>query len=777
MTIHNLKSFIVSTFTFRVNWNHFKSKLLLRYVLSYILIFLIPLTGVTMFVYDSAVSGLRTEIEQSNINQLNQVKMTIDSRIAELRELSGRIAYDRRLTPYMVRDDYYRVEAIQALANYKANSSIIEDIFLYYHNDPIIYSYRGLTNVNVAFDSFYRYENWSLEDVTLALNETNQMVIRPAENVTINSSRQETMLTIIVPIKPNAPYPYGSVVYMVKESNLTGVMDSILSDFTGSSYILNQDDEVLTASNHGVTLSQEHLGTLAALDAGIHNLSLNNDKYSVVSVKSGENGWNYMTIMPSYQFFSRVAHVQTLILLVFGIAVITGVLAAFVLARRQYHPIKDLMEFAKLRVSDTPEPKTRNEWEWIRQTLHDYSTRIDMQEPFVRNQCMLLLLKHGKPDDPEIERMIAGAGLESPQEQVIYFCVILSWEENDAAEEVVQKDRQQVHEILSHVEPSGLQANIYGVEFSADNQFALIVSLPDPGQDSLKLRMEQIIRAVQGLISENTRLDPSMGVGTPYRDLGQLNQSFIEAATALEHRMVGSSRITYFDQLAEQNHPVAKGVWLPRKSLLKLEQSLKQGNESVAVQMIAEMMETIRSEPLQIHLLRCICFDLLNALLRSASEVGMNEAFSSISDYTSFETLEEFEDKLLSLTTEICEKVERNHERAAPKLIDDIVHYVNQQFADYTLSLEHVALKFSVSTSYLSRSFKEKTGISFSQYIWKRRTEEVIRLLVTTSAPLKEIIEQVGYLDAPNFIRKFKKETGLTPGQYRKQHRSNRLDI
>ena len=42
MTIHNLKSFIVSTFTFQINWNHFKSKLLLKYVLSYILIFLIP---------------------------------------------------------------------------------------------------------------------------------------------------------------------------------------------------------------------------------------------------------------------------------------------------------------------------------------------------------------------------------------------------------------------------------------------------------------------------------------------------------------------------------------------------------------------------------------------------------------------------------------------------------------------------------------------------------------------------------------------------------------
>lgn len=771
MTIQKLKSFILSGF--RMNWNHFKSKLLLRYALSYILIFLIPLTGVTIFVYDSAVKDLRSEIEQSNINQLNQVKTTIDSRMEELQEIAGRIAYDRRLTPYMVRDSYHRVEAIQTLNNYKANSSIIEDIFLYFHDDPVIYSHRGLTNVDIAFDSFYRYENWRLNDIVLALNNTNQMLIRPAEKVTINNSLHETMLTVIAPIKPNDPYPYGSVIYLVKESNLTGVMDSILSDFTGSSFIFNQNSEVLTANNHGVTLSQEHLGTLAALDAGIHSLSLDHEMYSVVSVKSRDNGWTYMTIMPSYQFFSRVAHVQTLILLVFGIAVVTGVLAAFVLARRQYHPIKDLMEFAKLKVGDASEPKTRNEWEWIRQTIHDYSARIDMQEPFVRNQCMLLLLKHGKPDDPEIERMITGAGLEYPKEQGIYFSVILSWEDDEAGEAL--DDRQQLQEILGHVELPGLSAHIYGVEFSTDNQLALIISIPDPGESSLKFRIEQIIRAIQALISENTRLDPSIGVGTSYQDLAQLNQSFIEAATALEHRMVGSSRITYFDQLAEQNYPVAEGLWLPRKSLLKLEQSLKQGNESVAVQMITEMMDTIRSEPLQIQLMRCICFDLLNALLRTASEIGMNKVFNHISDYTSFETLEEFEDKLLSLTADICQTVERNHEQAAPALIDDIVDYVDQQFADYTLSLEHVALKFSVSTSYLSRSFKDKTGISFSQYIWKRRMEEVIRLLVTTSAPLKEIIEQVGYLDAPNFIRKFKKETGLTPGQYRKQHqhRSN----
>lgn len=63
--------------------------------------------------------------------------------------------------------------------------------------------------------------------------------------------------------------------------------------------------------------------------------------------------------------------------------------------------------------------------------------------------------------------------------------------------------------------------------------------------------------------------------------------------------------------------------------------------------------------------------------------------------------------------------------------------------------------------------------MNFTQYIWQKRMDEVIRLLLHTTDPLKDIITRVGYLDTPNFIRKFKKETGYTPGQYRKMHRPN----
>jgi AraC-like DNA-binding protein/Tfp pilus assembly protein PilN len=754
---------------FKLSWNHFKSKLLLKYAFSYILIFLIPLTGVTIFVYENAVKGLRVEIEQSNVNQLNQVKSTIDSRMKELQELASRIAYDRHLTPYMVRHPYYGLEAIQTLANYKASSNIAEDLLLYFHGDSNIYSYRGLADLHVTFDSFYQFERWTSEELRRDLNETRQPLVRPAENVTVNS-RMDPMLVMLVPIKPNDPFPYGTVLYLMKESNLTGVMDSILSDFSGSSYIFGPSGEVLTANNHGVSLPGDELKNLSALEPGTHNLELDGEPYSVVSVQSEENGWTYVTTMPSFQFFSRVAHVQTLILIVFCITVITGIAAALLLAKRQYHPIRDLMEFAKLRGSGNDAPKLRNEWEWIRQTLHDYSARIDLQEPFVRNQCMLLLLKHGKPDDPEIEQMILSAGFKHPQGKGLYFSAILSWDETMPGDKFWD-ERHLLQEILSNVSLPSPDAQIFGVEFSVKDQFALIISLPDDTAIPVQSRMEQVIEAILEVIRKHSQLSLSIGVGMAYRDLALLNQSFIEAAAALEHRMIRrSGQVSYFEQLVELVPSTAQSFWIPRKSMLKLEQSLKQGNESVAAQMIADTIDKIKDEPLQVHLLRCICFDLLNAFLRTASEFGMHEVFANMPELTSFETLEELENRLLSLASAICAQVEQNTETSEPSLMDDILAYVDKQFADYTLSLEHVALKFAISTSYLSRSFKDKTGSNFSQYIWQRRMDEVIRLLQSTSAPLKEIIEQVGYLDAPNFIRKFKKETGLTPGQYRKEH-------
>src|SRR5699024_35644 len=106
-----------------------RSHLLYKYILSYLVIFLIPFLFMSYIVYNSSVTELRKEIERSNMNKLQQAADIIDERMMELRDITARISIDSRLTPFMMKHQFYGNEAIAELNKYKANSSIINDIF------------------------------------------------------------------------------------------------------------------------------------------------------------------------------------------------------------------------------------------------------------------------------------------------------------------------------------------------------------------------------------------------------------------------------------------------------------------------------------------------------------------------------------------------------------------------------------------------------------------------------------------------------------------------
>lgn len=770
------------------------SRLLRSYMLSYLLIFLIPLILITVLVYQSAVKSLRTEIEQSNVNQLNQVRMTIDGRMKELSDIAARISYDNNLTSYMVKHPYYSREAINTLAQYRANSSIIDELFLYFHKDSMIYSSQGLSNLNVVFGRTYEFNNWTNAQITHDLNEINYPMTRLTEQLGTHS-RQRSMLLHIVPIKPADAYPYASVVYLIEESKLTGMMDSILNDFKGNSYIFDNTGQVLTVNNHDQPVQNQELNTLSDLGEGIHSMMLNGKPQSVVAVTSAQNGWTYVTTMPSDQFFSRIFHIQTLIILVFGLIALAGIPIAVLLARRQYHPLRDLVEFAKEKTNHSTIPSvssaTSNEWTWIKNTLHDYRYQMDMQEPYVRHQCLLLLMKHGKPEDPETIRVIDSLGLEADHSQ--YFVMIVA---SDMLSEARYTDTLQatdtdmaetqrleklldpylfLPDILAEIDLPHLNAHIYGIEYSSGNRLALAVCWNQIEELERSQQMKQIVEAVREIVFEHYYTLPTVGVGTSYMRLDELNQSFIEAATAMEYRLTDTQHsVTYFDQLnSEADRPSGEHYWITNESLLKLSQSLKQGNIMVASHMVQTVVADVRSQALPLSLMRCVLFDLLNTVLKAASEVGLIRSIRDMPKLASFERTEELEEQLHLLVARICTCAEHKEETKQLSMMDQVLAYVREQYCDYALSLEGVAQQFSISSSYLSRTFKEKTGHTFSQYVWQLRMDEVIRQMNDTNDPLKDIILRVGYLDTANFIRKFKKETGCTPGQYRKQSLQN----
>ncbi|AJS60328.1 helix-turn-helix domain-containing protein [Paenibacillus sp. IHBB 10380] len=749
--------------------NYFKSKLFLKYFWSYLFILIIPLVFITLFIYGNAVTNLRAEIERSHLNQLTQTKNIIDDRIKEMSDIASRISYDERLTPYRVHDPYLGREAIQALDQYKAPSSIIGEMLLYFHNDKRIYSSQGMSSLDVFTDK-YNFHNWTPKDLIYDLNSVKLPTMRPADLLNRNSF-QQSILAYLVPITPNSPSPHGTVMYFINEAELTSLIDSILGNYQGLSYIIDNNGQILTDNRQGESLMEAEANFLFGLSPGIHSQTLNGKQHSIVSVKSENNGWTYVTLMPSAQFFSSVLHVRSFIIMLFSIVVLVGAAIAIMLARIQYQPISTLAEFANSNAKPNrlanKSVQSGNELERIRTLLVDYSSRVDLQEPYARNHFLFMLLKYGSaqnqpPDLLEIFNL--------QFDRTHHFVMLIGWGELEDGQNNKQ-DRQEIIELLARMEFHELAAHAYGVELPQPKQLALIVSFNLDAAMQEFIHVQHIVQDIRGNILEMVDVIPTIGVGTCYSSPDQLNQSFIEACSAFELRTsTDHGTVTFFEKLS---YTPDHTYWIPDNVLLKLSQSLKQGSYAVAAQIIRPEFRHLNTSEISALLMRCICFDILNTMLKTASELGIDNAMQEMAPHMMFNSLDELERSFLNIASRICAQVERNQMKKEHSLMDQVIAYINSHYMDHNLSLETISFEFAISPSHVSRSFKEKMGLNFIPYIWQKRMEEVMHQLKTTNDPLKDIIMRVGYLDTPNFIRKFKKETGLTPGQYRKLHTEN----
>jgi AraC-like DNA-binding protein len=101
-----------------------------------------------------------------------------------------------------------------------------------------------------------------------------------------------------------------------------------------------------------------------------------------------------------------------------------------------------------------------------------------------------------------------------------------------------------------------------------------------------------------------------------------------------------------------------------------------------------------------------------------------------------------------------------------PRISERIKDYIRENFRNPDINISLTGYHFGMSPFYLSRIFKEETGMGLLEYINTLRVEEGKGLLDQGQSIVKTA-EMTGFRDSNAFIRVFKKLTGLTPGQYK----------
>ncbi|HEX7056555.1 MAG TPA: response regulator [Bacilli bacterium] len=109
-----------------------------------------------------------------------------------------------------------------------------------------------------------------------------------------------------------------------------------------------------------------------------------------------------------------------------------------------------------------------------------------------------------------------------------------------------------------------------------------------------------------------------------------------------------------------------------------------------------------------------------------------------------------------------------SNESDASDSIKAALEYIDRHLSE-PFGMQDVADYVHLNASYFSVLFKDQMGITFSDYLTRRRLQRAKELLIQTRLPIAEIALNVGYHTAKYFNRIFKEYEGFSPGQYREK--------
>jgi len=128
--------------------------------------------------------------------------------------------------------------------------------------------------------------------------------------------------------------------------------------------------------------------------------------------------------------------------------------------------------------------------------------------------------------------------------------------------------------------------------------------------------------------------------------------------------------------------------------------------------------------------------------------------------------------KLLSIFAQhlsmVSNQIVVQEANAEPPVITRAKQYINEHQTE-ELSLEQVAAAVHTSKFYFWKIFKKSTGINFTDYLSRIRTERAKNLLLNPNLRVSEIAYEVGFQSLTHFNRVFKRVLGRSPTDYREQ--------
>lgn len=226
--------------------------------------------------------------------------------------------------------------------------------------------------------------------------------------------------------------------------------------------------------------------------------------------------------------------------------------------------------------------------------------------------------------------------------------------------------------------------------------------------------------------------------------------------------------IIYYDKISTLTYKSDENI------IENFSKNLSNEDKQNSILLVNRLTSEIKeSAATSINYIKDIYYKLLLGLLKFSSDRNLVIDEKDLNTKSPFEYLSNLY-TLMEIKTYLVEKIETIFNAVEEKNmninpISSILKYIHDNYSDVNLSLQNISNKTYLTTAYMCSIFKEQTGKTINTYITEYRISIAKNLLKDQNMKIIDITTKVGYSDGNYFSKIFKKETGLTPSEYKKK--------
>ncbi len=245
-----------------------------------------------------------------------------------------------------------------------------------------------------------------------------------------------------------------------------------------------------------------------------------------------------------------------------------------------------------------------------------------------------------------------------------------------------------------------------------------------------------------------------------------------ERRNATQAKAMQQAHIGEFIRLTKDNTGTGLSQFETEKRLVNFVLS---GDSTAAKKLLNDMLGQIYfTSGNNVEIIKVRTIELISTLSHAIYETGVDDKTVYKMNDDFMRALPEIHD-LTELSYHLMETLELFTNMAFSGLggnttgsLRKAIAYMNEYY-NQNPSLAEVASHAGLSPSYFSSLFKKEMGRNFSSYLLHIKVENASILLKNSNLPLSDISAELGFESQSYFSRIFKRETGLTPREFRQK--------